>query len=254
MTIMFDVLLRIARELDEDVWESVATGGNATTLSDTTNLEASDFWNGGTLFFKTGNRISTTAVITDFTVTTGVFTFATGAACAAGNEYMALTPAWSKSRLIQAVNTAFGNQTILTENEALTAASGTKVYTLPTGVSGIRRVQSGTDSAGWNSSNYWREEGGELRFYANEPATGSIRLYYEAKPTYASADSTAIDSQVDIDLLVWDALAELHLQRSQRSDENPRETARFQYYKGEAERCRSHVKKHRIDTRYPGGW
>jgi hypothetical protein len=78
MTILFDILLRVARELTPDVYESIATGGSATTLVDATaNIEDDDWWIGGTLFYKSGILENYTATITDFTKSSGTFAFAT---------------------------------------------------------------------------------------------------------------------------------------------------------------------------------
>jgi hypothetical protein len=398
MTILFDILLRVARELTPDVYESSATGGSASTLADTTNPEASDFWNNGTLFFKSGLMADRSAVITDFTITTGLFAFspvnrvtnfgfetntsgyaASGAGvsiarvtseyhrgvascevttasnvhsevgyalscesgiqftfsvevkdiaaqdfslfvtdpdsnvvsastvlwtgtgawvrksltitpttagthtfyvqrdavasttkyyiddvqivvgtealyleCAQYDEYLSLTPAWSRSRLIQAVNTALGKQDITADNTATSSVAAQYTYNLPTDVSRILSIFVGTEVDGWVRHFNWKEEGVHLRFTANEPDADTILIRYLTKHGTVAADSATIDIGINVDLLVKDALAELWFQRWGGVDRSEAAKIRYQTYAGEAERLRSRLPHHNPDPRYSG--
>lgn len=257
MTILFDVLLRVARQVTEDVWESTATGGSATTLVDSSaNVEADDFWNGGTLFFKSGStgRINTTAVITDFTKLTGTFTVATGVALATGNTYLALTPAIPLANLIRAVNNALKKQTLITEDETTDIVASQYDYSLPAGVSNVLAVYFGNDTDGWERSNTWGERNGELTFYAYEPGTADdhIRILYWGNHGEVGASSDTINAQINVDLLVFDALAELWGQRAMRSDENPRAKDRQAFFYQEAEKLRNRKAKKNSATKYTG--
>lgn len=243
MTILFDVLLRIARQVDETIYESVATGGGATTLADSTaTAEANDFWNGGTIFFKSGagGRINTCVVITDFVQSTGTFTFATGAALGAGITYLSLTKAFPKAELLRSVNTALMRQPIVSEDETTAIVEDQYDYALPSGVSKIMRVYTGNDTDGWVENNTWHERNGEVSFYTSLPADSSdtIRLVYRGNHGVVNADSDTINAQVDIDQLVFDSLAELWMQRSQRNDENPRAKDKWAAFYNEAEKVR----------------
>jgi hypothetical protein len=255
MTILFDVLLRVSRGLTGDIWEGIATPtyGSATTLIDSTaNIEDDDWWNGGTLFFKTGatGRINTTTTITDFTKSTGTFTFATGTAIASAVQYLALTKAWKRSQLVQAVNNALQRQNVLSINDDLTASSSTTEYTLPTGVSKILRVQYGEEGA-WTVSHYWKEEFGTLVFSANPPDDGTIVLHYLSKPAVVAADSDVI-SIYSVDLLVYDTLAELWHTRYMSSDQNASAKETWQNYAGMAEVERRRLPRYNVDARYTG--
>lgn len=87
MTTLFTATLELSKILQNTV-ESVATGGSTTTLEDSARGEYADYFDGGTIWFISGNNASKSAVIADWITTK--FTFATQAgACAAGNKYAA---------------------------------------------------------------------------------------------------------------------------------------------------------------------
>ncbi len=215
MTTLFDVMLRLARELDE-VWESTATGGSATTLVDTKCTEPDDYWNTGSLFMITNaaTAVQNTVITpTDWAKTTATLTIPTitPASIAAGNKYLLLKAKWPRASLVRAVNVALAKQWLISQDETLTVVDSKLVYTLPTGVSRVMQVWLGNDTDGWEQHHFWAEENGELRFAQHEPGSDeTVRLRYRTLHSTVGADSDTIDNQIRLDLLQWDALAELH--------------------------------------------
>jgi hypothetical protein len=172
---------------------------------------------------------------------------------AAGDAYLVLTKAWPKSRLVQAIDTALQRQNLTREDETLAVVSGQVEYTIPTGIENIYRVEHGSDTDGWKKSLTWREENGYLRFYADKPESGNIRLSYGGvKHAQVTGDADVVETQVDEDLLVMDALAELHFARANRKDANPYETASYKRYQAEAERLRARRREPNPDPRLSG--
>jgi hypothetical protein len=219
MSTLFDVLLRMARELDES-FESNATGGSATTLVDAANSEPDGYWNNGTLFLVAGPRVGTTLVITDWDNPTKTFTIPTGTAITTANRYLALHGRWARGILIRAVNGALAEQEILVDNETLTAEASKKVYTLPAGVSNLIRVMAGNDTDGWEDNFTWLEAQGEVIFYAHAPAAGkTIRLRYACPHADLVNDSDALNIYINLDVLHLDAMTKLHQHRFDVTDD-----------------------------------
>lgn len=212
MTTLFDIMVKMAVKLPE-AWQSTATGGSTTYLDDSTLVENDDYFNGGVILFQSGNRISTSAVVTDFTGSSGRITFATGLACASTDKFVVMPEKRSRNLLVTAINSALLKQNIKAENESLTGSSSTIVHTLPAGVSRVIQVYYGSDTDGWTRHHYWHERNGELEFYKSPP-NDAIRLVYLTNHGNVVLDTDTIDSQINVELLVLDALYELHRKRS----------------------------------------
>ena len=92
---------------DAVLYTGTATGGNATTLIDTSNSEPDDFYNNGTIWITGGNNVGKYAIITDWNASTHTFTFPTlTALCASGDTYIVCNQAYSKDLLVRCVNQA----------------------------------------------------------------------------------------------------------------------------------------------------
>jgi hypothetical protein len=205
MTTLFDVMVRVAPLLRPER-AGTATGGGATTLADTSVTEPEHYWNGGTIFFQSGNNISKSAVITDYANATGTFTFATpGAACAAGNAYTALGKNYSRTALVNAINQGLFNiGGIIQTDETLTTSAIS--IALPSGVKNLVRVEfkSGTEYDA--PFHQWKELEAYLVF-DTAPAIGStIRLTYIAPHAAVSLDADVINDEIPVDRLVWEAV------------------------------------------------
>jgi len=82
-------------------WKSKATGGSTTTLIDSTIAGdyADDVFNGDIIRTLSGTGLGQNLIVTDFTGSTGTFTFATATAVASGTTYVVIEPA-SKARSV----------------------------------------------------------------------------------------------------------------------------------------------------------
>lgn len=207
--ILFDALLDLAQTL-RGVRFGTATGGSTTTLVDTGLSDPNDFYNGGTIFFISGNNANKSAVITDWNSTTHTFTFATQTgACAAADRYAAIHNIYNRDTLVEAINQALEDLGPFTAtNTALTTIADTEAYTLPTGVSAVKKVEIATSTTapyGWYELRQWREVNGTLYINENvEPWAGyTIRLWYEADHTYTTTDAGTLNVDIHPEVLKW---------------------------------------------------
>lgn len=222
-------LLTIARAVGE-IFAGSATGGSTTSLVDTLlAVPNDDIFNGGTLFFLSGTNAGKTAVITDYTGATRTFNFATTGAVAAGDRYEATTPRTPRALLVSALNMALEDMGALpTVNSTLTVLASTEEYTLPAGVSNLRRVEvAGADAEpyGWNTSHHWMERGGKLVFlHGQQPMTAGkkIRAWYQAAHVAVSADADTINDLIHPVRLRWAGAyyTALEQMRNERNDKS----------------------------------
>lgn len=212
MTLLTEVMLDVAR-LMGTVREGAATGGSTTTLIDTSLDEPADYYTKGTLWMLTGSNSGLCAVIRTFAENTITINTTLTAAIIAGNEYAAATPEFPKHKLKQAVLSALKHNPILLTNNTLVVIANTKEYTLPTGVSDIRRVDVATEAGlpySFIPNLSWREWNGKLIF-DNEPtqAGNIIRLWYEGQHGEIGESGSVLPS-VDMDWLKWSAVVYLY--------------------------------------------
>lgn len=222
MTTLFQVLLDVARTCGVLV-SGTATGGSATALADSTRLEQDDYFNGGTLFFRSGTGlINTTAKVTDYTGSSGTFTFATQTAVSAGIIYSACNQ--SRDTLVQAINLALTHMGVYTAvNEALLLVDGTLEYTLPAGVSNVVRVEAPVlfdtvhNNLAYAKQYQWEEYAGKLRLkYPITGAYGSaLRVYYNSYHAEVQNDSDVINDLFNRQRLMWTAAYMFEYERMQ---------------------------------------
>jgi hypothetical protein len=219
MTTLFTATLDLSKIL-QNTPEGTATGGSTTTLEDSLRGEMADYFDGGTIWFLSGNNANKSTAILDWITTK--FTFATQAAsCAAGNRYAAASGEFSKWLLIQAVNDALNRMNALRYNQALTTTAYQERYSLPGGVYNVKRVEVSietTDPYDFIPNYNWREVGGLSTGDANNKATlvfdaghapaldgCIIRLTYQPERSDLTADADEIDDLTPILPLVWSA-------------------------------------------------
>jgi len=232
MATLASVLRLLALQVCE-TYTGTATGGSTTALADTTNLTQlpDDYLNGGVIFFLSGNNSGKTAVITDFTSSSGTITFATqSGACALGDKYLACHRNIDRTALVNAINLALLSVGRVPKIDAtLTGTTDTIEHTLPTGIYNVKRVRNGV--AGSEEENYWWEEvNGKLRFKDGyEPATGDvIQLYYIGYHADVSLDADVVHELVPIDTLVKVAAVEaLQTRYGVTGDDDPRIKAKL---------------------------
>jgi hypothetical protein len=215
MTVLAEVLLKTAFAL-KSLRNSLATGGSATTLVDSLLSEPDEFFNNGTLFFISGALANKTAVVTDWDEATFTFTFPTFAPpvnVVAGIRYAVAESRYPREVMVQAINQALSELgPILYRDQTLLTVLDQAEYTLPAGVSDVKRVQFSTNTADpylWQSPyHYWREFDGKLIFNENYLpilAGRPIRIYYTKAHTAMYADADVLNPTVHPDRVAWTA-------------------------------------------------
>lgn len=212
MTTLFDLTLDLA-DITGEVHHGVATGGSTTTLVDSTLDDPDDYYNGGTIWFRSGNNISKTAIVTDFTNATGTITFATQTgACAAADIYAVTPKEFNRTMLRRAVNIALQDKELhyLKKDITLTGVADQLSYTMPSGVSDIRRIEV-EDLINY----FWKEANGYIVFDKDqEPeASDDIVVYYMGGHAEMTADSSALSVHVPPELVKWKAVIYILRQR-----------------------------------------
>ena len=223
MSTLFDALLETA-QLCGIMRSGLTTAeGSVTTLVDTTAYETDDYFNNGTLFIRSGTFTNTTKRITDYVQSSGVITFTP--ACTdvvPASVYYSITNA-RREALVQAINQALlfmGEYTTL--SETLTVTDNATEYTLPAGVSNVKRMEVYTASSspyGFNPITAWREIGGKI-YLPSELSHNSgnvIRLYYNQFHDAVNGDSDTISDHFNLKRLAWTATYMFHLNRMQYS-------------------------------------
>jgi hypothetical protein len=216
MTTRADITREASKLINRHASGSATTSpGNATTLVDTVGLAnyPDDQFNGGTIWLTSGANAGLTRPITDFVTSTDTLTFsAFPFNIASGVTYEATDSSLvTYQDLKQAAALALREiGKILSEpDETLETVDGQLVYTLPTGVSDVAKVEIvtdlGEDTEEHYLSTHWEERQGELWFdYAKQPATDRhIRIYYRKFHDPLTADDDEIDAQIDDEYLVY---------------------------------------------------
>lgn len=201
---LYEIMREVARNL-ADVREGTATGGSTTTLIDTLLVgEPDDHFNNGLIFLDLATPVI--KQISDYAGTTSTFTWvgATSPAVAAAVKYCALTSEFNIESLKNAVNQAMRNEIgkVMMIDETTTVVAEQIEYDLPTGVTDIRRIETGDSTDGWTIHRGWREEGAHLQFINDIPTEGSIKIHYAAVPAELTALTDAINTGIDRQYLV----------------------------------------------------
>ncbi len=219
MTTLFDATLALS-DLISPTLRSVATGGTQTTLVDTARSEPATYWIGGTIWLLGGAGLTGTSYrITGFDPATHTFTFdhATNwmGGVVAGVPYAAAPVDYSQWSLIAAVNYALASiGGPLISNETLTTVAEQREYSLPTGVSGVKRVSFiDPNDLSYNvqPSSHWVEQAGKLIFDDGfQPFVDSLKIHldYQQAVTNLAADTDVLPN-VHIDLVAWTAAIKL---------------------------------------------
>lgn len=227
MATLFNALLETARLCGILRSGKSTTAGSVTTLVDTTMYENSDYFNNGTLFIRSGTTDgldnNKTRLITNTVQSLGYITFtpALERSVVSGVYYSASNA--NREALCQAVNQALlfmGEYTMI--DESMTVISEATEYTLPTGISNIKRMEVYTNNAtpyGFNPIMTWREIGGKIYLPAeiNHSAGYTIRLYYNVFHGEVNTDDDIISDNYNLKRLAWTATYMYLLNRMQYS-------------------------------------
>jgi hypothetical protein len=236
MTIAFDIMLSVARQLD--ITEGVATGGSSTTIVDTTLLGvveglADDEFNGGTAFIVTdaggagAAPENETARVTDYVESTSTLTVTSGdfsAAPASGDSY-AVTQL-PRGRLLSAINAALRDlgDVPYEDDTSLDTTAATREYTIPAAAKhDLRQVWiAQRTSAPWDyvEQHNWRQvknkSTGDLVFSEQPVASRNIRMVYCRSHPALTGDASAVNDAIPLDYLLWRATFYIYLSRVQQ--------------------------------------
>jgi hypothetical protein len=213
MTTTADMLLRIADCLLFPRYSLSTAAGLTTTLIDTTLDEPDELFDGGTIFFITGNLAGKTARITSWDLLTSTFTFpAQSLAPGVGAQYAVLDARYPRDLLIASLNAALhAIGPFDGYNDTLVVVADQRVYTLPAGVSHVKRVQYSNEIAApytyGEIDHWWREANGVLYLSANhlQGVSHLIRLWYPADHARVYLDTDVVTSAVAPERLAWTA-------------------------------------------------
>lgn len=221
MTTLFNAMYETAL-LSGVLVSGTGTNLGPTTITDTKRVEVDDYFNNGTIFFLSGSLSGKAVRVVDYTQASGLITFDTQQTGSDSSALYALTNQ-SRDAFVQAVNAALtymGEYTAI--DETLTITQNTTEYTLPAGISNVKRIEMYiTDSQpyGFSPVLTWREFGGKIYLpYALDNNAGyKIRLYYNTFHPAVNADSDVISDNYNLKRLAWTSTYMFMLNRMQYS-------------------------------------
>lgn len=199
MATLIEASLAVAHQC-ADVYHGVSTGGTAASLVDNKlNFRKGKFDN-GVIWILSGDNAGQWGDVISYS--SGTFTLGTTFAHAivAGVQYAVVPDAgpMNRSVLSQVVNDACRMAgMVYTHDDTVTIVTSQEEYTLPAGVSDVRRVEEATSSVApfaWEINPYWHENGGILIFHPDhvpENPGNKMRIWY-AKEAAAVYDGGAI--------------------------------------------------------------
>ena len=209
---LFLAQLGVARVVGE-VYGVVSTGGSGTTLIATNQPSVTDdFFNSGTMFFRSGANLEKTSIITDYANTGRVFTVSPPAAVVGGVLYTACRLQYTRGDLVAAVNQALTECGLMTmTDESLLVQDASEEYTLPAGVRNVVKVQVALANAApykWKDYHYWAEHQGNLTFHPDAFPSGTgykLRIYYNAPHPAVDLDADTINDYIWPERVIWTA-------------------------------------------------
>lgn len=211
MATLIEAALRVVKRVGP-VYYGTATGGSTTTLIDTLNTEQQGYFDDGVIWLLTGSNPGEWVDVLSFGNGTFTFKSAVTPTIAAGDKYACITQKyWGRMDLRSAVNEACKSiSKIFTSDATLVVVADQEEYTLPTGVSDVRRVEvaeNATSPYSYTTNAYWKEDNGTLRFHPDhipdQAAGNKIRVWYAA--THPDLDDTT-SLYWSIDDMQWAAV------------------------------------------------
>ena len=215
--IYLDAITQLAENLkgSERVSVTATATGSAVSLS-MSRFRPDDYYNNGDCVFLTGANVNQTLKITDFS-SAGVMTISGTLAgtIAVGDIALITSNHFPLSELKSALLLAADELgQIPASDTSLTVVEDQAVYTLPTGVTNVYRVEIAQDSSdpyGWVVYQNWVEVNGTIEF-DNAPSGYTIRLYYRKalSDDMGVLSSTnliqTIPASVPLPRLIWTAV------------------------------------------------
>lgn len=262
--ILSKATLKLAEVLKGLRYGVTTEAGSITTLVDSNMNEPDNFFNNGTIFFTSGALAGKTAVITDYDETTFTFTFATQTvAPGLGSRYAVLQAVYTREALVAGINQAITTINPLpkiTDDATFITVANQEEYTLPSGVSNIKKVEiatSLTSPYSFSENSGWFEVNGTLYFDMEIPATSGyqIRLYHETDHASVNADADEISEVIHPDLLTWTAAHYCVLTRSGYSEnDEPYTKEMIGLTQQKMLQMQKHAPKRFRKTSRPSGW
>ena len=208
MTTVAECMLDVVATLG-GAFFGAAENGTTTTLKDSA-LAPSGKYNGGTLWVLGGDNAGLCVKVTTHIGDPLTLNTTLTDAIAAGDEY-AVAPGslFPLNELKAAVMQALQDQPVMLTDGSLTTAEDTLRYTLPDGVSDVRRVAYIDDDDSYKVVLDWYEIGNELVFYSQPEADLDLVLFYAGRHSWKELDEH-IDGSVPTNWLKWAAVVKLY--------------------------------------------
>lgn len=276
MSTTYQALKRLAQKLMGSKGHNEATGGNTTTLIDTTliNPEPDDWWNGGTIFVDSGSANAPCSdEITDWNATTKTWTLRTthGASFAAGDEYTVYPDTYPLPILYSALNAALLELAAIDKvynNASYVTVANQQAYDFPTDGWIVKKVEIATSKSapyGWKTYYGWKaiNDGTDDQIVFNAGAQPTeagylIQLTYELYPDEVNDDDDVIHEWYDLDWVAWEAAKIAATWKMEREQgQNPYTLAKIAEAEQKAQFYRAKHKKHLPRTGHEpelGGW
>jgi hypothetical protein len=200
--------LKVAREISK-VQDGTGTTSAATSITDTLNLtQQNQYWDKGTVWFRSLTHSGKTAVITGFS--SNKITFPTMGSDVGSCRYAVSRSLFPYSILQQSVNNALDEIRVTEKDSSLLGDGTTLEFTLPAGVSNVERVEIeeyGYTPAKPYPSNHWTQFAGKIKFdYGYAPWDGdTINLYHKTSHDELTTYSDTIHEDVNEEWLKWKA-------------------------------------------------
>jgi hypothetical protein len=212
--------------LKESYNGSVTSSGDTDRFIDSTQNEPDDWFNGGVVFYITGdNSLHSANILTSGS--SGLIThIAVPHNIQIGDEYLAMTGTYSRGALVAAINRALQELGPVTTTQIMDVSDDTQKEFTITGYYGVKRVETTISTAepyDWVLRLDWTENNGKL--YFNQPLTGVnyVRLWYNASHDYVNDDEDIITDSIHPQLITWMAVYYATLQRMLKvENDNPR--------------------------------
>jgi hypothetical protein len=212
---LVDIVLEVARMMGT-VRDGEAESGGLTSLVDTINrTEPNDYFNGGSIFIRSGSETGAVRTIADFVNATATLSWTTALSVgiAAGVEYSVMSSEFTYANIKAAINSVLRYTQYIKTNTDLVGVADTLSYKLPVDVNNIKRVEVAMSTTSpyyyviWQN---WKEELGNLVFDQYSPDAGlTIKLWYESAHGQLLNDDV-MRASVDIEWLKWKSVAWLY--------------------------------------------
>jgi len=211
-----DVTRQTARLVTRTVIGVNSATGTSTQLIDAANLAGfpDNQFVGGTVWVTSGTNAGLSRVVTAFSDSLDRITHAglPGNTGSGATFEVAAADFVEYRDLRQAANLALREYgKILDKNDTLAIVDDQLVYTLPSGVANVEKIEVmynlGDADERRQINTHWEEIEGKLVFeYTREPTTLDgeyIRIWYRTFAAELTADTSAVDEQIDEEYLIY---------------------------------------------------